>query len=66
MPGPDMTTATLPSRKPRDDEIDVFGLTHPRKVRRDNQDHFLICSLRKQVVVRHTSLPDHDHLVADG
>jgi protein phosphatase len=66
MPGPDMTTATLPSRKPRDDEIDVFGLTHPGKVRRDNQDHFLICSLRKQVVVRHTSLPDIDHLVADG
>jgi PPM family protein phosphatase len=66
MPDPDMTTATLPTRKPRDDEIDVYGLTHPGKVRRDNQDHFLICSLRKQMVVRHTSLPDLSHLVADG
>jgi len=66
MPGPDMTTAALPTRKPRDDEIDVHGLTHPGKVRRDNQDHFLICSLRKQVVARLTSLPDPDHLMADS
>jgi serine/threonine protein phosphatase PrpC len=66
MPGPDRTTAALPTRKPRDDEIDVYGLTHAGKVRRDNQDHFLICYLRKQMVVRHTSLPDLTHLVADG
>jgi PPM family protein phosphatase len=46
------------NRKPRDDEIDVYGLTHPGKVRKQNQDHFLICSLRKQVVVHLTSLPD--------
>ncbi|HSE45660.1 MAG TPA: protein phosphatase 2C domain-containing protein [Gemmatimonadales bacterium] len=45
-------------RKPRDDEIDVYGLTHPGKVRKDNQDHFLICSLRPGVFVHHTSLPD--------
>ncbi|MGH7497398.1 MAG: hypothetical protein ACREL3_00930, partial [Gemmatimonadales bacterium] len=44
-------------RKPRDDEIDVFGLTHPGLVRRENQDHFLLCSLRKEVVVHLTSLP---------
>ena len=25
-------------RKPRDDEIDAFGLTHPGKIRRSNQD----------------------------
>ena len=67
MTAPDMTTApNVATRKPRDDEIDVYGLTHPGKVRRDNQDHFLICSLRKQMVVRHTSLPDTGHLVADG
>lgn len=52
------------TRKPRDDEIDVYGLTHPGKVRQDNQDHFLICSLRKQVVVQLTSLPEADSLAA--
>jgi protein phosphatase len=62
-----MTAApAVPARKPRDDEIDVHGLTHPGKVRPDNQDHFLLCQLRKQLVVRLTSLPDADHLVADG
>jgi protein phosphatase len=44
-------------RKPTDDELDVYGLTHPGKVRKTNQDHFLICSLRKQVQVHLTSLP---------
>ena len=38
MPSPDTTaTDAPPDRKPRDDEIDVHGLTHPGKVRRDNQ-----------------------------
>ena len=50
------------SRKPRDDEIDVYGLTHPGKVRQENQDHFLLCSLRKEVVVHLTSLPAVDQL----
>jgi protein phosphatase len=45
-------------RKPRDDEIDVYGLTHLGLVRKSNQDHFLICSLRRQVHVVRTSLPD--------
>jgi protein phosphatase len=45
-------------RKPRDDEIDVFGLSHPGRVRPTNQDHFLICSLRRQVSVHSTSLPE--------
>ena len=52
-----------PDRPPRDEEIDVYGLTHPGKMRKDNQDHFLICSLSKQVVVRQTSIPDTDNLV---
>jgi serine/threonine protein phosphatase PrpC len=51
-------------RKPFDDEIDVFGLTHTGRVRRDNQDHFLICALRKQMVVHQTSLPETEHLMA--
>jgi protein phosphatase len=51
-------------RKPFDDEIDVYGLTHAGKVRPDNQDHFLICALRKQMVVHRTSLPVTDRLMA--
>jgi serine/threonine protein phosphatase PrpC len=50
-----------PDRVPRDNEIDVYGLTHPGKMRKDNQDHFLICSLRKQMVLRQTSLPKASH-----
>ena len=52
-------------RRPRDEEIDVYGLTHPGKVRAENQDHFLICALKKQMVVRLTSLPDADNLMAE-
>ena len=46
------------ARKPRDEEVDVYGLTHPGLVRKENQDHFAICALQKQVVVVNTSLPD--------
>jgi protein phosphatase len=51
-------------RKPLDEEIDVFGLTHSGKVRKENQDHFLICALRKQMVVHLTSLPQPEDLMA--
>jgi protein phosphatase len=44
-------------RKPRDDEIDVYGLTHPGKVRATNQDHFMIGSLHKRLEVLSASLP---------
>jgi protein phosphatase len=53
-------------RKPHDDEVDVYGLTHPGKVRQTNQDHFLICSVRKQVQVHRTSLPDAERLPLAG
>jgi serine/threonine protein phosphatase PrpC len=56
--------AALPDRKPRDDEIDIYGLTHPGRVRTDNQDHFLVCALRREMVVQHTSLADADELLA--
>ncbi len=52
------TAPPVVERKPRDDEIDVYGLTHVGRTRETNQDHFLICALRKQVAVLGTSLPD--------
>ena len=63
-----MTAPTMagPQRKPHDEEIDVYGLTHPGKVRKENQDHFLVCSLKRQMVVRQTSLPTVDSVTAQG
>lgn len=46
------------SPKPRDEELDFFGLTHTGLVRRDNQDHYLVSTLHKAVRVRSTSLPN--------
>ena len=66
MPASNATSApALPARKPREDEIDAYGVTHTGKVRKDNQDHFLLCSLRKQLVVRLSSIPDADGLLAE-
>jgi PPM family protein phosphatase len=53
-----MPDSASPSRKPRDDEIDIHALTHPGLVRKENQDHYLICQLRKQMDVIMTSLPE--------
>ena len=53
-------TATDPERKPQDTEIDIFGLTHTGLVRSENQDHFLISSLRREVFVHQSSLPAAD------
>jgi serine/threonine protein phosphatase PrpC len=46
-----------PARRPRADEIDVFGLTHPGLLRSSNQDHFLIGSLGSTLAVHQSSLP---------
>jgi protein phosphatase len=56
------TTGSPSGRKPLDDEIDVFGLTHVGRVRTVNQDNFLVCSMRKSIAVQLTSLPDLDRL----
>jgi serine/threonine protein phosphatase PrpC len=50
------------SRRPHDDEVDVYGLTHTGKVRPENQDHFLVGSLRGRLNVRLSSLPDTEKL----
>jgi serine/threonine protein phosphatase PrpC len=41
-------------------------LTHPGKVRRDNQDHFILGSLRKQFVVRLSSIPEAKGLMGES
>lgn len=56
----------MPGVKPRDDELDLFGLTHPGKIRKENQDHFLLCTVHPQVVMHGTSLPDPDRLPLRG
>lgn len=55
-----------PAGRPRDDELDLFGLTHPGKVRKENQDHFLVCTVHPQAVVHGTSLPNVEILPLRG
>jgi len=50
------------TRKPRDDEIDVWGVTHIGNVRKTNQDHFLLATVNKSVRMLQTSLPDRARL----
>jgi serine/threonine protein phosphatase PrpC len=45
-------------RKPRNDELDVFGVTHAGLVRPVNQDHFLTATLGRDLTVLQTSLGD--------
>lgn len=52
--------------KPRDDELDMFGLTHPGKVRKENQDHFLLFTVHPEAVIHATSLPNPENLMARG
>ena len=62
-------TATIPvevGQKPSDDMLDLFGLTHPGKVRQENQDHFLLCTIHPQVVIHGTSLPTPERLPLRG
>lgn len=49
-------------RKPQDEEVDVYGLTHVGLVRKQNQDHFLVGSLRKHLDIHHTSLHDAEQI----
>ena len=50
------------SRKPRDDEIDVYGITNRGKQRTENQDHFVIGSLAKRLNIRMSSVPELDQI----
>ena len=54
------------ARKPRGDEIDIHGITDLGKVRKTNQDHFLICSLHNRLKIHATSLPHPEQLQFRG
>ena len=43
--------------KPLPSEIDVYGLTHPGRVRATNADHFLVSSFYRAMRVHSSSLP---------
>jgi serine/threonine protein phosphatase PrpC len=65
----DLLTAAITNRpiaRPLDAELDLFGLTHPGKVRTENQDHFLIGTVHQQVVIHGTSLPTPEVLSQPG
>lgn len=52
--------------RPLDRDLDMFGITHVGRVRRENQDHFMLCTVHPQVVVHGTSLPDPESLPLRG
>ena len=52
------TTGTGGAPKPRDEDLDFFGITDKGKVRSENQDHFLVTTLHKTMRVHVTSLPN--------
>lgn len=52
--------------RPADTELDMFGLTHIGRVRKENQDHFMLCTVHPQVVVHGTSLPEAESLPLRG
>ena len=61
-----ISTSAVPHTRPRDDELDLYGLTHPGLVREENQDQFLLCTVHPQVAVHATSLPDLTELELRG
>ena len=42
--------------RPADDELDMFGITHPGLKRPENQDHFLLATVHPQIVIHGSSL----------
>lgn len=54
------------ANRPADEELDMFGITHRGRVRADNQDHFLMCTVHPQVVIHGSSLPSTIELPMRG
>ena len=62
IPAPPSPGATAANPKPRDEDLDFFGITDKGLVRKDNQDHFLVTTLHKTMRVHVTSLPNPELL----
>jgi serine/threonine protein kinase len=52
--------------RPLDAELDFHGVTHPGKIDRINQDHFALCSMRRDIQFHATSLPDDSSVPRKG
>jgi len=60
------TTSAEFGARPRDDELDLFGITHVGKVRLENQDHFLVATVHPELIIHETSLPAPQSLPIHG
>ncbi|MBC7788431.1 MAG: serine/threonine-protein phosphatase [Anaerolineae bacterium] len=60
------TSTPTRSSRPADEDLDLFGITHQGKVRSENQDQFLVCTVHPQVVIHGTSLANTDTLPLRG
>lgn len=61
-----MTDTPPPTRKPREDELDYFGVSHAGRVRDENQDHFLMASFHKRVQVQFSNVLDiHERMPSE-
>src|SRR5436853_5964036 len=54
------------SDRPEDDQVDLCGVTHVGRMRKDNQDQFLVCTVHPQLVIHGTSLPNPELLPTRG
>ena len=54
------------TQKPKDADMDLFGITHVGKVRKENQDHFLMATVHQQLVIHGTSFPRPNELPVRG
>ena len=61
-----VSAASSVEARPRDDELDLFGLTHAGLVRKENEDQFLLCTVHPHVLVHATSLPDPSEIAHMG
>ena len=55
------TPSAIAAARPRPEQIDLYGISHPGRVRAENQDQYLIASLHKTMMVHHSSIPE-EHL----
>ena len=53
-----MSSLPAVSRKPGDDEMDVFACSHTGNVRKENQDHYLLATFHRRANVISTNLAD--------